>query len=167
VAFFISAQENHHMKYRMSFTYLSMPLVLLALAGCSSQPASDVSPEQSGAIVTDSQVVAVGDQAIKSIELDGNGKRRDAEGPVDPNGSPIQRTLYFDLDSYTVKPEYQSLLQQHARSPMYRERASGGTILYAGCSNIERRRFCVPAVGVTKRRKKRVRILVATKQMGY
>lgn len=95
--------------------HLSVPLVLLALAGCSSHPASDVSPDPSGAIVTDSHVVAVGDHVIKSIDLDTKGKRRDPEGPIDPGGLPIQRTVYFELDSFTVKPEYQSSLQQHAR----------------------------------------------------
>jgi peptidoglycan-associated lipoprotein len=32
-----------------------------------------------------------------------------------PNGPLAKRSVYFDFDSYSVKDDYQSLLQQHAR----------------------------------------------------
>ncbi|AMP38332.1 peptidoglycan-associated lipoprotein Pal [Ralstonia syzygii subsp. celebesensis] len=34
---------------------------------------------------------------------------------TDPNSPLAKRSVYFDFDSYTVKPEYQGLLTQHAR----------------------------------------------------
>jgi len=33
----------------------------------------------------------------------------------DPNGVLAKRSVYFDFNSYTVKPEYQSLLENHAK----------------------------------------------------
>ena len=80
-----------------------------ALAGCSSVPLDNVPVEdKTGTAVpagtqgsqTQSQVAPVVDNGALSV----------GQGPAN-----VSRVVYFDFDSYSVKPEYQSLIEQHAR----------------------------------------------------
>ena len=80
------------------------------LAGCSSVPLSEapvedkrpttVAPSQPPAGQTQSQMTPV-----QADNLAGT-----AQGPAN-----VARIVYFDFDSYVVKPEYQSLIEAHAR----------------------------------------------------
>lgn len=89
--------------------HLSTAILLLALSACSSQPANGVFGEQANAAVTDSSVIPIEGTSLKPVMLN---QPSDKTGP----GSELaSRIIYFDLDSYTVKAEYQTVLQQHAR----------------------------------------------------
>ena len=48
--------------------------------------------------------------AVALAPVDLSQSSRDVGGPVG-----VARIIYFDFDSYTVKPEFQSLLEAHAR----------------------------------------------------
>jgi peptidoglycan-associated lipoprotein len=98
-------QEVFAMKNRV---ILALALAA-ALAGCSSVPLGDVPVEdKTGTAVpagtqgpqTQSQVATVRNDDISGT----------AQGPAN-----VSRLVYFDFDSYSVKPEYQSLIEQHAR----------------------------------------------------
>jgi peptidoglycan-associated lipoprotein len=91
-----------------------VPLTVLALlAGCSSQPSG---PEQDGAKVEDRSPGAVGQGTATTTPV--TAAQTDAYGIAalkDPNSPLAKRSLYFDLDSYVVKDEYQTLLGHHAQ----------------------------------------------------
>jgi peptidoglycan-associated lipoprotein len=83
--------------------------VAVALAGCSSVPLDDVPVE-------DKSAGAVGQPG-------GPGGAQSSVAPVvtqpaaGNQGGPVNvaRVVYFDYDSYVIKPEFQSLLDAHAR----------------------------------------------------
>ena len=87
--------------------------VALALAGCSSVPLGDVPVEDKNpsAVSTQPGAGPGGPGAQSSV------------APVvtdSPNGSVagpanVGRIVYFDYDSYVIKPEFQSLIDGHAR----------------------------------------------------
>ncbi|BEP35729.1 peptidoglycan-associated lipoprotein Pal [Variovorax sp. V59] len=86
-------------------TIYSLAIVAL-IAGCSSGTKLNDTP------VTDRSGTAGGQQgsasAVAPVTIDPNAGT--AQGPVG-----IERIVYFDYDSYTVKPEFQSLIDGHAR----------------------------------------------------
>jgi peptidoglycan-associated lipoprotein len=93
---------------RTSLLSVSM-ITLLALAGCSSQPAA---PEQAGAGVEDRNPGAVTTTApvgTPSADPYGLAALKDPKSPLS------KRNIYFDYDSYVVKDEYKALLDHHAR----------------------------------------------------
>jgi peptidoglycan-associated lipoprotein len=53
------------------------------------------------------------------VKLDENANKGGAvstqPNPTDANSPLAKRSIYFDFDSYSVKDDYQSLLQQHAQ----------------------------------------------------
>jgi peptidoglycan-associated lipoprotein len=55
---------------------------------------------------------------VKLDDVDGTGKSSSGDLSSQPWNDPksplFKRSVYFDFDSYTVKPEYQSTLQAHA-----------------------------------------------------
>jgi len=87
--------------------------IAAALAGCASGvKLDDVPVEDKGghAVVPGTGAVPGGgaQSAVKPVQADevaGN-----QVGPVN-----VAKIVYFDYDSYTIKPEYQSLIEQHAR----------------------------------------------------
>lgn len=97
---------------------LALTLVAI-LAGCSSGVKLDDVPveDKSGsAISTGSGTAATGggtgagagQSSVASVDLNKSGT--DAAGPV---GTP--RVVYFDYDSFVIKPEYQGIIDAHAR----------------------------------------------------
>lgn len=84
-------------------TIYSLAIVAL-IAGCSS-----------GTKLNDTPVVDRGGQGsggaasgVAPVSIDASAQT--AQGPVG-----VARIIYFDFDSYTVKPEFQSLIDGHAR----------------------------------------------------
>jgi peptidoglycan-associated lipoprotein len=85
-------------------------VMALVLAGCSSVKLDDVPVEDKGATLpagpggggpaTESRVAPVAADSASST----------AAGPVN-----VARIIYFDYDSYVIKPEFQSLIEAHAR----------------------------------------------------
>lgn len=86
-------------------TIYSLAIVAL-IAGCSSGTKLNETP------VTDRSGTAGGQQggaaAVAPVTIDPNANT--AQGPVG-----VERIVYFDYDSYTVKPEFQSVIDGHAR----------------------------------------------------
>jgi peptidoglycan-associated lipoprotein len=83
-------------------TIYSLAIVAL-IAGCSSGTKLNQAP------VTDGGAGAGGAASgVAPVTIDQNAQN--AQGPVG-----VARIIYFDFDSYTVKPEYQSVIDGHAR----------------------------------------------------
>ncbi len=95
------------------FKRLSIAFTIAALmAGCSSGvKLDDVPVEDKGATSTTGGGAGAGGAGQSGVApVDLNQSSRDVGGPVG-----VARIIYFDFDSYTVKPEFQSLLEAHAR----------------------------------------------------
>jgi peptidoglycan-associated lipoprotein len=94
----------------MRKSVLPVSLVSLAvLAGCGSQPPA---PEQEGASVesrSPGAVTATSPVGTASIDPYALAALKDPKSPL------AKRSIYFDLDSYVVKDEYQALLGHHAQ----------------------------------------------------
>ena len=85
-------------------TIYSLAIVAL-IAGCSSGTKLNDTP------VTDGRAGGMGQGAqsgVAPVTIDQSALN--AQGPVG-----VARIVYFDYDSYTVKPEFQSLIDAHAR----------------------------------------------------
>lgn len=92
---------------------ISSALVAAALiAGCSSGVDLENVPVEDKAgtplSTTDGNSGNSGQSSVAGVDLSQSG--RDAAGPVG-----MSRILYFDYDSYTIKADYQSLIDSHAR----------------------------------------------------
>lgn len=94
------------------FKRVSIALTIAVLiAGCSSGvKLDDVPIEDKGATSTTggAHSGSTGQSGVAPVDLTQSG--RDGSGPVG-----VARIIYFDFDSYTVKPEFQSVLEGHAR----------------------------------------------------
>lgn len=90
-------------------------LLALALAGCGSNVKLDNVPveDKTGAAVTGAGAAgaatgAAGGSAVAAVEAE--------RAPGDERGpAATAHVIYFDFDSYVVKPEFQSVLEAHAR----------------------------------------------------
>jgi peptidoglycan-associated lipoprotein len=84
-------------------------ITLALLAGCGSQPPA---PEQDAAGVESRNPNAISSTSpIAPSSTDPYA----LAALKDPNSPLSKRSIYFDLDSYTVKGEYQTLLNHHAQ----------------------------------------------------
>ncbi|MGD9773764.1 peptidoglycan-associated lipoprotein Pal [Diaphorobacter sp.] len=95
------------------FKRVSMALTIAALmAGCSSGvKLDDVPVEDKGATSTmpgGANTGGAGQSGVAPVDLTQSG--RDGGGPVG-----VERIVYFDFDSFVVKPQFQSMLEAHAR----------------------------------------------------
>ncbi len=96
----------------MRKSVLSVSLVsLVILAGCGSQPPA---PEQEGAGVESRSPGAVTTPGVTPV-IAGQPSGADLAALKDPKSPLSKRNIYFDLDSYVVKDEYQTLLGHHAQ----------------------------------------------------
>ncbi|HMA08809.1 MAG TPA: peptidoglycan-associated lipoprotein Pal, partial [Ramlibacter sp.] len=96
-----------------TFRGLSLALALtLTLVGCSSVKLDDVPVEDKSASSTVGQPGAGGGAASESrvAPVAADSAALTAAGPVN-----VARLVYFDYDSYSIKPEFQSLIEAHAR----------------------------------------------------
>ena len=84
----------------------------LVLAGCGSDVKLDQPAEGSstaaGAGAGGAQGQGAGQSSVTQVQADASAA--DKAGPVG-----VAKVIYFDYDSYTVKPDYQSVVDQHAR----------------------------------------------------
>ena len=95
--------------------YLMVAALAAVLAGCGSNVKLDPPIQGSGADATATQGAGAGaagagagQSAVTQVQAGPAGA--DAAGPAG-----VGRVIYFDFDSFTVKPEYQGLVDQHAR----------------------------------------------------
>ena len=91
---------------------LMVAALAVVLAGCGSNVKLDEPPAGSGATGTTNGAGAgtqgAGQSTVTQVQAGTPGA--DAQGPVG-----VGRVILFDFDSFTVKPEYQGLVDQHAR----------------------------------------------------
>ena len=93
----------------MRSSLVVVSLVAVLLAACSSQPPA---PEQKPASVEDRQPSSGTTTApVKSESID----PYSIAALKDPNSPLSKRSIFFDLDSFSVKDEYKSLLEQHGK----------------------------------------------------
>ncbi len=94
--------------------YLMGAALAAVLAGCSSGVKLDPPIQGSGTTGSDASATtgATGQGAGQSTvtQVQAGSVGADAAGPAG-----VGRVIYFDFDSFSVKPEYQSLVDQHAR----------------------------------------------------
>ena len=93
--------------------YVMVAALAAVLAGCGSSVKLDppIEGAGAGATATEGQGAAsqgAGQSTVTQVQATPTGT--DAAGPQG-----VARIIYFDFDSFTVKPEYQSLVDQHAR----------------------------------------------------
>ena len=90
--------------------YLMVAALAVVLAGCGSNvkldPPIQGSETSTNGAGTDGQ--GAGQSTVTQVQAGPAGA--DAAGPAG-----VGRVIYFDFDSFTVKPEYQGLVDQHAR----------------------------------------------------
>jgi peptidoglycan-associated lipoprotein len=84
--------------------YLMLAALAVALAGCTSTSLTDPPIEGSGTGGGQDS----GQSTVTQVRADGADGT--AQGPRD-----VGRVILFDFDSFTVKPEYQGLIDQHGR----------------------------------------------------
>ncbi|MDR6215246.1 peptidoglycan-associated lipoprotein Pal [Paracidovorax wautersii] len=94
------------------FKRASLALTMVALmAGCSSGVKLEDTPvEDKGATSTNAGANAGGTSQSGVAPVDLSQSARDGQGPVG-----VARIVYFDYDSYVIKPEAQSVIDAHAR----------------------------------------------------
>ena len=85
---------------------LSISLLLAVLVGCSTTP----TPEEGGAPVESRSGTDV--KSVVAGGLDASGLPREL---TDPNSPLSKRSIYFDVDKYEVKGDYQALVAAHAK----------------------------------------------------
>ena len=93
--------------------YVMVAALALVLAGCGSKvkldppiQGSDTSATTGAGSGADAQ--GAGQSTVTQVQAGQSGA--DAAGPAG-----VDRTIYFDYDSFSVKAEYQGLVDQHAR----------------------------------------------------
>ena len=90
---------------------ISLALTVAALmAGCSSGVKLDDVPveDKSAVPTTGANSGGAGQSGVAGLNM--GQSAQDAAGPVG-----VSRLVYFDYDSYVIKPEFQSLIEAHAR----------------------------------------------------
>ncbi|WP_440112436.1 peptidoglycan-associated lipoprotein Pal [Acidovorax sp. BL-A-41-H1] len=101
---------------KLKFKRITLALTVVALvAGCSSGVKLDDVPVEDknatstmGAGANGANSGSTGQSGVAPVDLGQSG--RDGAGPVG-----VARIVYFDYDSYVIKPEFQSLLEAHSR----------------------------------------------------
>jgi peptidoglycan-associated lipoprotein len=85
--------------------------VAVAMVGCSSVKLDDVPVEDKGGSAVTTQPGAGGGGGQSSVApVVTDSAARNVPGPAN-----VARLIYFDYDSFIIKPEFQSLIEAHAR----------------------------------------------------
>jgi peptidoglycan-associated lipoprotein len=85
-------------------------LLAAVLAGCSSVPLNDVPVEDKQPVAAGPATPGGGGAASTVTPVQADPAAGTQQGPQN-----VSRLVYFDFDSYTIKPEFQSLIDAHAR----------------------------------------------------
>jgi len=85
-------------------------LVAVVVAGCSSVKLDDVPVEDKSASAVPAQPGGAPTTQSQVAPVAAENTTGTAQGPVN-----VARLIYFDYDSYIIKPEFQSLIEAHAR----------------------------------------------------
>ncbi|MGQ0508992.1 MAG: peptidoglycan-associated lipoprotein Pal [Betaproteobacteria bacterium] len=90
------------------------------LAACSSTPEDEQKPaaveeRQQGAAQPGATTQPVKPGGVARVDLTGAGKTPARAPHNDPGNILSRRSIYYDLDQYTVKDQYRELVEAHAR----------------------------------------------------
>lgn len=91
---------------KTAFKLFALTTFVSILAACSSTPIEQepkIESKSGNEVTSDTRAVPTVKPTAPVDPLD------------DPNGVLAERSVYFDLDEYSVKPEYRELVQAHAR----------------------------------------------------
>jgi peptidoglycan-associated lipoprotein len=91
----------------MNRMFLALGLAI-AIAGCSSVPLNDVPVEDKSATTVPGGGAPGTQSSVAPITADNLAGT--SQGPAN-----VARLIYFDYDSYAVKPQFQSLIEAHAK----------------------------------------------------
>jgi len=80
---------------------LSATILAFVLAGCHSATKMNETTGTGAASTAGAQATTVAPVSVDELDI--------------PNGPLSKRSIYFDFDSYTIKSDYQPLLEAHAR----------------------------------------------------
>jgi len=109
---------RYHLNFRRVFVSLA---VVSVLAGCSSGVKLE-EPPVPNTTSTNVSMTGPGESSVASVNA---GQSSGTEsGPVG-----VARVVYFDFDSYVIKPEFQSVIDAHAR---YLKDTSGNMLMIEG-----------------------------------
>ncbi len=92
----------------MRTSIISASLVAVLLTACSSQPPA---PEQKPAAVEDRQPAGASTAPVTSDVID----PYSLAALKDPKSPLSKRSIFFDFDSYIIKDEFKTLLEQHGK----------------------------------------------------
>jgi peptidoglycan-associated lipoprotein len=92
---------------RKNYRYLLAAALALVLAGCGSSVKLNNPPEQAASAATGTQ--DTGQSTVKQVTTDDNAGNNLAGPPG------VDQIVYFDFDSFVVKPEYQPVVEAQAR----------------------------------------------------
>jgi len=99
---------------------LYIGLMVALLAACSTTPPEEqagasVEDRKPGAVPPSVQTQPITQAPVSGVDLTKSKPPAGAAMLRDPNNILSRRSIYFDLDSFTVKDEYKSLVEAHAR----------------------------------------------------
>ena len=95
--------------------YLMVAALAAVLAGCGSNVKLDPPIQGSGADATATQGAGAGAAGAGAGQSTVTQVQAGPAGADAAGSAGVGRVIYFDFDSFTVKPEYQGLVDQHAR----------------------------------------------------
>jgi peptidoglycan-associated lipoprotein len=124
-------KESNKMMSKLRFAFAV--LMVGALAACHSGVKLDENANKGGAVSTQPNPTDVAQVNVDPLN--------------DPNSPLAKRSIYFDFDSYSVKDDYQSLLQQHQGNTD--ERGTSEYNLALGQKRAEAVRRSLSLMGVT------------------
>ena len=84
--------------------------LVATLAGCASGVKLDAP-----AVEDRTGTAASGVSSLDARSMSGMGGMSAGAGDIKPGPAGVSNVIYFDYDSFTVKPEFQSVLEAHAR----------------------------------------------------
>ena len=91
--------------------------LMLLLSACSTVKLDDAAPVEDRAAKTEQPAVTQADTGnMGNADSRANSSANSANDPLnDPASLLAKRSIYFDLDSYTIKDEYKSLIEAHGK----------------------------------------------------
>src|SRR5262249_24331047 len=95
--------------------FLSIGLMVLALAACTTAPTTEAPVEDKGALGATAPGTGATTGGATGSGVTGSAVGSAANPLRDPNNILSKRSIYFDYDSFVVKDEYRPLVEAHAR----------------------------------------------------
>ncbi len=98
----------------MRYSMILVVAVLVALSGCKSKGELKTGGQELASAEATTQGLA-GEEGVALHEVQTQGLQEESTGPLDSNGLPVTKTIYFDFDSAQVRSEDIPVVQAHAK----------------------------------------------------